>query len=227
MSRSRSGAHPSRVREAAEALLNRGMRPTVQRVRAMLGGGSPNVIAPILKDWRDTLTPEQQLRLPLTEIQNQRSELPLIISDLAAELWKRAIVFATIECRGSPQALQLATLTEEGEQLRTHNRSLIDAVEKAVNENLSLREQLAQLQAVAAIAMERASTCEKSCADAKNELRNSKQKIATFRRTATAKRRVATRLARVQRISKRKGSLTQVRGTFALKPRKIQKKRFK
>ena len=102
MGRTRNGTHPSRVREAAEALLNRGMRPTVQRVRAMLGGGSPNMIAPILKDWRETLTPEQQLRLPLSEIQNQRPELPLIISDLASELWKRAIVFATIECKGSP-----------------------------------------------------------------------------------------------------------------------------
>lgn len=190
MGRARNGTHPSRVREAAEALLNRGMRPTVQRVRAMLGGGSPNVIAPILKDWRETLTPEQQLRLPLSEIQNQKPELPLIISDLAAELWKRAIVFATIECKGSPQALQFVTMSEETEQLRSHNRVLLEQIESSANDNASLREQMAQLQAIAKAALDRARLSEERFTAASVSLRETSQALAKFRRGGSAKRKV-------------------------------------
>jgi hypothetical protein len=190
MARTQNGAHPSRVREAAEALLNRGLRPTIQRVRAMLGGGSPNVIAPILKDWRDTLTPEQQLRLPLSEIQNQRPELPLIISDLAAELWKRAIVFATIECKGSPQALQFATMHEETEALRSHNRTLLEQNASSSSDNASLREQMAELQAIAKAALDRAKLSEERFAAASVSLRETRQALAKFRRDGKAKRKV-------------------------------------
>lgn len=203
MARTRSGTHPNRVREAAEALLNRGMRPTVQRVRAMLGGGSPNIIAPILKDWRETLTPEQQLRLPLAEIHSRRPELPLVISDLAAELWKRAIVFATIECKGSPQALQLATSSEEAELLRAHNASLLDDIEKVTADNLALREQMAELQAVANVAIKRASECELRYSGVVSQLQNATQSLRRSRRTMAAKRKVSNAVTASQLSSRR------------------------
>jgi hypothetical protein len=41
-----------RVDDAAEALLARGIAPTVERVRAAIGGASPNSVAPALRYWR-------------------------------------------------------------------------------------------------------------------------------------------------------------------------------
>lgn len=41
-----------RVDDAAEALLARGIAPTVDRVRAEIGGASPNSVAPALRYWR-------------------------------------------------------------------------------------------------------------------------------------------------------------------------------
>jgi hypothetical protein len=172
----------------------------------MLGGGSPNLIAPILKDWRDTLTPEQQLRLPLSEIQNSRPELPLIISDLASELWKRAIVFATIECKGSPQALQFATMDEESEQLRSQNRTLLDQIESRDSENLSLREQLAQIQAIAQAATDRAIVSDERCAAALRDLREEKLSSTRIRRAHLAMQQLDTKLRRRRQAAVRKGA---------------------
>lgn len=41
-----------RVDAAAEKLIARGVQPTVSLVRAEIGGGSPNAVAPALRHWR-------------------------------------------------------------------------------------------------------------------------------------------------------------------------------
>ncbi|SEB25495.1 DNA-binding protein [Variovorax sp. YR216] len=58
------------VCEAADALLARGLKPTIERVRQRLGGGSPNTIGPLLHDWYVGLS----ARLKLIELlmQGQR-----------------------------------------------------------------------------------------------------------------------------------------------------------
>jgi hypothetical protein len=217
------GAHPKRIREAAEALLDRGLRPTIQRVRAMLGGGSPNVIAPILKEWRETLTPEQQLKLPLAETSSHRTELPLVISDLAAELWKRAIVFATIECEGAPQALQLATMNEEAEQLRSQNEALLDQLEDRANEIVQIREQLAQLQATAKAAIERVSSSERRYERVVAELRTTKLVSANAKRDVAAKRAIELGLSKCLRRPSRAKVAKRARRKKAKSPRAASK----
>jgi hypothetical protein len=42
----------SRVDSAAEKLLQRGVAPTVERIRVEIGGASPNAVAPALRYWR-------------------------------------------------------------------------------------------------------------------------------------------------------------------------------
>ena len=54
---SRVEALQLRVNEAARALHERGVRPTVARIRAALGGGSPNDLAPALKHWKESVLP--------------------------------------------------------------------------------------------------------------------------------------------------------------------------
>ncbi|MDM0037039.1 DNA-binding protein [Variovorax sp. J22P271] len=44
------------VVEAADALLARGLKPTIERVRQHLGGGSPNTISPLLDVWFERLS---------------------------------------------------------------------------------------------------------------------------------------------------------------------------
>ncbi len=43
---------PEQVAEACEAISARGERPTVERVRTELGGGSPNSLTPLVREWK-------------------------------------------------------------------------------------------------------------------------------------------------------------------------------
>jgi hypothetical protein len=77
----REGSAATRGRGRPGAVLSRD-RPTVARVRAALGGGSPNNLAPALKQWKESFAP--------APTSGTRTEAPAIlvqISDLAQELW--------------------------------------------------------------------------------------------------------------------------------------------
>ncbi|MDN8615650.1 DNA-binding protein [Variovorax ginsengisoli] len=50
------GVQLEEVVEAADALLGRGLKPTIERVRQHLGGGSPNTISPMLDVWFERLS---------------------------------------------------------------------------------------------------------------------------------------------------------------------------
>ena len=45
------GVQAQEVAQAADALLARGLKPTIERLRQELGGGSPNTISPLLDMW--------------------------------------------------------------------------------------------------------------------------------------------------------------------------------
>ena len=45
------GITQDRVNQAADALLQRGQRPTIDKVRAELGTGSPNTLIRLLEIW--------------------------------------------------------------------------------------------------------------------------------------------------------------------------------
>ena len=51
------GVQLEEVVEAADALLVRGSKPTIERVRQHLGGGSPNTVSPLLDVWFERLSP--------------------------------------------------------------------------------------------------------------------------------------------------------------------------
>ena len=50
---SRLGVTREQVFDAAETLAAAGSNPTITRIRAELGGGSPNTITPLLREWRE------------------------------------------------------------------------------------------------------------------------------------------------------------------------------
>jgi hypothetical protein len=51
----RPGVGATDVQRAADTLLHEGKRPTVERIRAQLGRGSPNTIQPLLDAWWKTI----------------------------------------------------------------------------------------------------------------------------------------------------------------------------
>ena len=127
----RQAALTGRVAEAAQALRQQGLRPTVARVRAHLGGGSPNDLAPALKSWLDSAaraasqTPTQQSGSKAVP-----AALPPVVVDLARELWQSALAAATLELKHGPAARELTSRTAEAQALRDQLQGLRQQLER-------------------------------------------------------------------------------------------------
>ncbi|CAN7782534.1 DNA-binding protein [Variovorax sp. LjRoot175] len=82
------GIQERQVWEAADALLQEGLRPTIDRVRHKLGTGSPNTVAPMLERWFGTLGKRLDGRALVTPPPGEEvSKLPLNVLQLAEQLW--------------------------------------------------------------------------------------------------------------------------------------------
>jgi hypothetical protein len=79
------GITASDVGHAADTLLRAGMRPTIDKVRAKIGKGSPNTINPMLDAWWKTLS----ARLDSGPAALHR--LPESVAHVAEALWMQAL----------------------------------------------------------------------------------------------------------------------------------------
>lgn len=79
------GITEAQVHAAADALVAAGERPTVERIRAHLGSGSPNTVTRLLEGWWAGLGPRlaKQSRIAL--------EAPDVVQRLVGDLWEEAI----------------------------------------------------------------------------------------------------------------------------------------
>lgn len=75
------------VHTAADELVVAGERPTVDRIRAHLGTGSPNTVTRWLETWWRGLAP----RLLAHSAQQAIPELPAPVSRLAQQIWEQAV----------------------------------------------------------------------------------------------------------------------------------------
>jgi hypothetical protein len=109
------GIRQSDVSHAADTLLRAGNRPTVEKVRANLGRGSPNTINPLLDAWWKTLS----ARLDAGPAALHR--LPETIAHIAEALWMQALEEgkrrALLEQRDSAR---LAEFDKQRLELRSH-----------------------------------------------------------------------------------------------------------
>jgi hypothetical protein len=109
------GITQSDVSHAADSLLRAGERPTIEKIRAKLGKGSPNTINPMLDAWWKTLS----TRLDSGPAALHR--LPESIAHIAEALWIQALEEgkrrATLEQRDSAR---LAELDQQRLELRSH-----------------------------------------------------------------------------------------------------------
>ena len=150
-----------RVSEVAATLYAQGIRPTVTRVRGVLGGGSPNDLTPALKQWRDVELP----KLPTARISGASTtsppNLPLQITDLAREFWQRALAAAVLEAKSGAPSRDVAARTAEAQLLREQVSSLRDQLQReslaygelqvqAARHEVMAREALSREQASAA-----------------------------------------------------------------------------
>lgn len=81
------GVTQDQVNRAADALVTAGERPTVERIRAFLGSGSPNTVTRLLDGWwrdlgRRLATQQAKLALP---------DAPEAVVTLASQLWEQAL----------------------------------------------------------------------------------------------------------------------------------------
>ncbi|WP_303635501.1 DNA-binding protein [Stenotrophomonas tuberculopleuritidis] len=82
------GITESDVHTAADELVAKGERPTVERIRAHLGTGSPNTVTRWLETWWNRLgTRLQQARPDL-------NDAPAVLAELAGQWWELALKHA-------------------------------------------------------------------------------------------------------------------------------------
>jgi hypothetical protein len=171
---SRLAALQKRVNEAALALHREGVRPTVARIRAALGGGSPNDLTPALRHWKTEVLPT------LEPSSAGEGGTPPQVADLMRELWTRALAAASIDKRGGDAALQLVARSEEAGALRDQITALRNQLEREALAYGELRAQSARHEAIAKDALGRIREIEERERKALYQLGEAKQRIAAL-----------------------------------------------
>jgi hypothetical protein len=218
----RLAALQSKVNAAALALHERGVRPTIMRVSAALGGGSPNELAPALKHWKDTVFPT--LPVP-TSAGNQTplTPLPPQVADLAREIWQRATAAAAIELKGGRGAVVRASRSGERQALRIQVATLRDQYERESVAYGELRVQAARNEALMREALSNAREAETRERELLRELGSSRQIAAQLHaQIEELSRRLAGNLPSQRRRRHKKAPL-RARNKSKPRPRKTHR----
>lgn len=127
------------VAQAADALLEQGARPTIERIRLHIGRGSPNTVSPMLEQWFANLGQ----RLGMRETTGQGTEIPETVLQTAKALWEKACAQAQMQ---SERACTAERVRLEGVARHLSDTQVqLDARESAVNERLQTMEAALQL----------------------------------------------------------------------------------
>lgn len=147
----RTGITQDQVSAAADTLVAAGDKPTVEKVRAALGTGSPNTITRMLDTWRNGLAERLQnvLQLP---------KLPAEAGQAMTALWQLAVAHA--------ERLLQARLAED--------RAALSASEARLHEERAhWTTTLAEAETTVAQARTRQELAEHACANLDSQLRDS------------------------------------------------------
>jgi hypothetical protein len=104
------GITEAQVHAAADALVAAGERPTVERIRAHLGSGSPNTVTRLLETWWAALGQRLAARSRIAV------EAPDVVQRLVGDLWEEAIA--------AGRELAEAALAPEREELQQARNAL-------------------------------------------------------------------------------------------------------
>ncbi|KGO99833.1 DNA-binding protein [Novilysobacter defluvii] len=141
------GITQAQVDAAADALLQGGERPTIERVRQALGTGSPNTVTRLLDVWWKGLSERLQAR----EHKLALPEAPAAVAALASKLWEQALRAGRAEAEQALEdvrqelAAERTALDQHGAELRQQVATAARATAEA--QTLQRRAE-AQLQGV-------------------------------------------------------------------------------
>ncbi|MHA6203510.1 DNA-binding protein [Dyella soli] len=108
------GITQDQVNRAADAILGAGENPTVEKVRAELGTGSPNTITRMLDSWRGQLGERLRQLGALPDVPDSVGQVMIELWRLAAEQAERALESRFARERSALEAAQ-ALLAQERE----------------------------------------------------------------------------------------------------------------
>lgn len=131
------------VAQAADALLQDGLRPTIERIRLHIGRGSPNTVSPMLEQWFSGLG--ERLGGAGGRAKQGADSLPDIVLKAASALWATARDTAQTQA-AEACAEQRASLDGEAQQLH-EARTQLEARELLLQERLRAMEEALQLSA--------------------------------------------------------------------------------
>ncbi|MBD9534312.1 DNA-binding protein [Stenotrophomonas sp. STM01] len=160
------GITESDVHTAADELVASGERPTVERIRAHLGTGSPNTVTRWLETWWKNLGLRLQPKRP------DLKDVPTVLAELAGQWWALALEHAREsileELADTRQALaaeydelrvQQQNFADEGSALHAKAIASVQSERLALTQVAELRQLVEQLQAqLAESTRQRAST---------------------------------------------------------------------
>lgn len=132
--RSPRGIQYEDVAQAADALLQEGARPTIERIRLRLGRGSPNTVSPMLEQWFSGLGQ----RLGGGAIAPQGSAVPDPVMQAAQTLWAVASTAADTHAAQAWAARQAEQ--DAAAQELENARAQLQARELALHERLQAME---------------------------------------------------------------------------------------
>ncbi|MDQ0008276.1 DNA repair exonuclease SbcCD ATPase subunit [Luteibacter jiangsuensis] len=124
----RKGITQEQVDAAADALVAAGERPTVDRIRTVLGTGSPNTVIRMLDHWRESLAKRMQELISLPDVPDEAGRA-------FVALWRLAVAHAS--------SLAEASLEQQRQELRAASNSL---AEERENLAIELRDARARAQ---------------------------------------------------------------------------------
>lgn len=127
------GITEEQVHQAADAIVARGERPTIERIRAELGRGSPNTVNRHLDAW--------WAQLP-KRLAPQIDDLPSEVVDLARKVWHQVL----------PRAMELTErrLRDTASALEARRVRLEEDEAKFAQERIALDRRIGELEAEAA-----------------------------------------------------------------------------
>ncbi|WP_448097658.1 DNA-binding protein [Luteibacter yeojuensis] len=111
----RTGITQDQVNAAADAILSAGENPTVEKIRASLGTGSPNTVTRMLDAWRNRLGERFREMSTLPDV-------PGSVGQAMVELWRLAVEHANREAA--------ANLKNEGTALESARAELVREIER-------------------------------------------------------------------------------------------------
>jgi len=147
---SRRGVRALDVEQAADALLRAGERPTIEKVRARLGSGSPNTINPLLDLWWKKIGARLETKGPAA-----LERLPELVAHVAEALWLQALEEAQRRAQRDLSTLERRTFDrEQAIELKSHvltlregemSERLADRDKRIAELELTLREAVLNL----------------------------------------------------------------------------------